>query len=458
MIRSPRRPCTTRRPSAPPRAEVAGGEPAVGDRAARCRRGRRAAASVREGGSRRRRRCHVDAVEGHPVVHDAAAGLGERHRSSPRCPAGPAGPRPRRARSTGTRRRRRGRARWPRVTRASRRPPRRRPRRRRRSRGARSGRCRWRGPGSPRRARRRGRAAGRRASGRRRSTPRRVLVASADARTASWVSTTPLGSPVDPLVATTSASPASTADRPPATSGARRRPRPISADGAMAASRRSRAGAGSRWSTGNAASPRSHTRRSASTNAGPPGRSRAHARLSGRRVHGAHDGVLEPLDPRRTAAHAAGRGRAGRRRRRVRRRATARSRGGRSRCALVVSLALQVGVNYANDYSDGVRGTDDVRVGPVRLVASGAAAPGAVKRAAMASFAVAAAGGLVLAATTSWWLLAVGVASDRRGVGLHRRAASPTATSGSARCSCSRSSGWSPPSAPRTSPSRRSRR
>ena len=53
--------------------------------------------------------------------------------------------------------------------------------------------------------------------------------------------------------------------------------------------------------------------------------------------------------------------------------------------ALVVSLALQVGVNYANDYSDGVRGTDDVRVGPVRLVASGLAAPSAVKRAALGS-------------------------------------------------------------------------
>ena len=45
--------------------------------------------------------------------------------------------------------------------------------------------------------------------------------------------------------------------------------------------------------------------------------------------------------------------------------------------ALVVSLALQVGVNYANDYSDGVRGTDDARVGPFRLVAGGLAAPGA---------------------------------------------------------------------------------
>jgi len=79
--------------------------------------------------------------------------------------------------------------------------------------------------------------------------------------------------------------------------------------------------------------------------------------------------------------------------------------------ALVVSLALQIGVNYANDYSDGVRGTDDVRVGPVRLVASGLATPAEVKRAALVAFGVAAVAGLALAATTSWWLLAVGVAS-----------------------------------------------
>ena len=79
--------------------------------------------------------------------------------------------------------------------------------------------------------------------------------------------------------------------------------------------------------------------------------------------------------------------------------------------ALVVSLALQVGVNYANDYSDGVRGTDDVRVGPMRLVASGMASPAAVKRAALVAFGVAAVAGLALAATTSWWLLAVGAAS-----------------------------------------------
>ncbi len=79
--------------------------------------------------------------------------------------------------------------------------------------------------------------------------------------------------------------------------------------------------------------------------------------------------------------------------------------------ALVVSIALQVGVNYANDYSDGIRGTDSVRVGPFRLVGSGAAAPGAVKRAAFAAFGLGAAVGLVLAATTSWWLLLVGAAA-----------------------------------------------
>jgi 1,4-dihydroxy-2-naphthoate octaprenyltransferase len=79
--------------------------------------------------------------------------------------------------------------------------------------------------------------------------------------------------------------------------------------------------------------------------------------------------------------------------------------------ALVVALALQVGVNYANDYSDGIRGTDEVRVGPVRLVASGLARPRQVLAAALACFAVAGAAGLVLAAVTSWWLLAVGAAA-----------------------------------------------
>lgn len=77
--------------------------------------------------------------------------------------------------------------------------------------------------------------------------------------------------------------------------------------------------------------------------------------------------------------------------------------------ALVVALALQVAVNYANDYSDGIRGTDDDRVGPMRLVGSGAATPSAVKRAAFTAFGVAGLAGLGLAAATSWWLVAVGV-------------------------------------------------
>ncbi|MCM0621734.1 1,4-dihydroxy-2-naphthoate polyprenyltransferase [Nocardioides bruguierae] len=77
--------------------------------------------------------------------------------------------------------------------------------------------------------------------------------------------------------------------------------------------------------------------------------------------------------------------------------------------AAVVALALQVAVNYANDYSDGVRGTDEVRVGPMRLVGSGAARPGQVKAAAFAAFGVAGVAGLVLAATTAWWLVLVGL-------------------------------------------------
>ena len=78
--------------------------------------------------------------------------------------------------------------------------------------------------------------------------------------------------------------------------------------------------------------------------------------------------------------------------------------------ALVVALAIQVGTNYANDYSDGIRGTDEVRVGPVRLVASGLASPGSVKRAALMAFGVAGVAGLGLAWATSWWILVVGAA------------------------------------------------
>lgn len=78
--------------------------------------------------------------------------------------------------------------------------------------------------------------------------------------------------------------------------------------------------------------------------------------------------------------------------------------------AAVVALAVQVGTNFANDYSDGIRGADDDRVGPLRLVASHAASAGAVRRAALASFAVAGVAGLALAAVAGWWLVAVGAA------------------------------------------------
>ena len=79
-------------------------------------------------------------------------------------------------------------------------------------------------------------------------------------------------------------------------------------------------------------------------------------------------------------------------------------------CALL-ALALQVAVNYANDYSDGVRGTDEERTGPMRLVGSGAATPRAVKIAALSSGAIGALFGVALCAWTGkWWLLAVGAA------------------------------------------------
>ena len=81
----------------------------------------------------------------------------------------------------------------------------------------------------------------------------------------------------------------------------------------------------------------------------------------------------------------------------------------RAAVALAVAMALQVGVNFANDYSDGVRGADDsTRVGPRRLVGSGLVEARRVKRAALAAFAAAAAAGIVLAAAAGWELLAAG--------------------------------------------------
>jgi 1,4-dihydroxy-2-naphthoate octaprenyltransferase len=89
----------------------------------------------------------------------------------------------------------------------------------------------------------------------------------------------------------------------------------------------------------------------------------------------------------------------------------------RAGAALLVALALQIGTNYANDYSDGVRGTDsdDRRVGPMRLVGSGQVRPGLVKRAALLAFAVAGLAGLALAAVVGWELIAVGAAAIAAG-------------------------------------------
>ncbi|MCX8526554.1 MAG: 1,4-dihydroxy-2-naphthoate polyprenyltransferase, partial [Candidatus Nanopelagicales bacterium] len=83
----------------------------------------------------------------------------------------------------------------------------------------------------------------------------------------------------------------------------------------------------------------------------------------------------------------------------------------RALLALVVAVALQIAVNYANDYSDGIRGTDAKRVGPVRLVGQGLAKPSHVKLAAFACFGVAGVAGLVLIALThQWWLIIIGIA------------------------------------------------
>ena len=80
--------------------------------------------------------------------------------------------------------------------------------------------------------------------------------------------------------------------------------------------------------------------------------------------------------------------------------------------ALIVGLLLQVGVNYSNDYSDGIRGTDDVRVGPLRLTGSGLAEPKAVRNAAFACFGAAAlVGAILVIITASWPLLMVGAAA-----------------------------------------------
>jgi 1,4-dihydroxy-2-naphthoate octaprenyltransferase len=79
--------------------------------------------------------------------------------------------------------------------------------------------------------------------------------------------------------------------------------------------------------------------------------------------------------------------------------------------AMLVALFLQIAVNYSNDYSDGIKGTDSNRVGPIRLVASGLATAKSVKQAAVISFVIAAIAGTILAINVSYWLIVVGVIS-----------------------------------------------
>ncbi len=83
----------------------------------------------------------------------------------------------------------------------------------------------------------------------------------------------------------------------------------------------------------------------------------------------------------------------------------------RAIAALIVSLGVQVGTNYVNDYADGKRGTDDVRVGPIRLVGQKLASADAVRNAAILSFAIAAGFGLALCAAAGWQLALVGAAA-----------------------------------------------
>ncbi len=85
---------------------------------------------------------------------------------------------------------------------------------------------------------------------------------------------------------------------------------------------------------------------------------------------------------------------------------------GKALLALIVALALQIGVNYSNDYSDGIRGTDDHRVGPFRITGSGASAPATVRNMAFTFYGVAAVAGLALTLwANAWWLILVGVAA-----------------------------------------------
>lgn len=88
---------------------------------------------------------------------------------------------------------------------------------------------------------------------------------------------------------------------------------------------------------------------------------------------------------------------------------------GNSVLCLCVALALQIGTNYANDYSDGMRGTDATRVGPFRLTASKLVAAKSVRNVAFTAFFLAGVAGLLLASRTSWWLIVIGVAAIAAG-------------------------------------------
>ena len=101
----------------------------------------------------------------------------------------------------------------------------------------------------------------------------------------------------------------------------------------------------------------------------------------------------------------------------------------RALSCLLLAVALQVGVNYANDYSDGVRGVDTQRRGPVRLVAGGLAPPAAVKRAALLCFAAGGLIGVVLAVAVDWRLVLVGAVSILA-AGLYSGGPKPYASSG----------------------------
>ena len=93
--------------------------------------------------------------------------------------------------------------------------------------------------------------------------------------------------------------------------------------------------------------------------------------------------------------------------------------------AAIVALAIQVGCNFANDYSDGIRGTDKNRTGPQRLVASGLATPAAVLRAAIISFAVAMLAGIALSIQVDPWLIVVGVSAIAKRLGFYTGGSKP---------------------------------